>query len=185
MDVERPRRSGSRGFSLVEVLVTVIVLAIGVLGLAGLQIAGMRSNYSAYLRTQATLGAADLIDQMRVAPAEFAGRHLRTAAVGDASGSSHPILASWSEDLRSVLPRPADGTAQGEIDCAETDDHRCQTGNCEIIVRWNDSRAESAPAAGDQGSGSGATGGDDSGDEEGVTHQTLRVCTLLADERGS
>lgn len=54
-----------RGFSLVEVLVTVLILAIGLLGLAGLQLSSLRNNRTAYERSQATLLAYDIIDRMR------------------------------------------------------------------------------------------------------------------------
>ena len=55
-----------RGMTLIEVLVAVLVLAIGLLGLAGLQMTGLKSNHSAYLRSQTTLLAYDLTDRMRV-----------------------------------------------------------------------------------------------------------------------
>ncbi|MGR9107598.1 MAG: type IV pilus modification protein PilV [Gammaproteobacteria bacterium] len=53
------------GFTLVEVLVSVVVLALGLLGLSGLQVASLQNNHSAYLRTQATLLAYDMADRMR------------------------------------------------------------------------------------------------------------------------
>lgn len=54
-----------RGFTLVEVMVAVFVLAIGLLGLAGLQAKSLQFNYSAYQRSQATILAYDIIDRMR------------------------------------------------------------------------------------------------------------------------
>lgn len=53
------------GFTLVEILVAIIVLAFGLLGLAGLQLNSLKNNNSAYLRTQATLLAYDMLDRMR------------------------------------------------------------------------------------------------------------------------
>lgn len=59
-----PARS-QRGFTLIEILVTVFILAIGLLGLAGLTLEGMRNNQGAYLRTQASILAYDMSDRMR------------------------------------------------------------------------------------------------------------------------
>lgn len=55
----------SRGFTLIEILVALVVLSVGLLGLAGMQLTGLRYNYGAYTRTQATLMAYDIIDRMR------------------------------------------------------------------------------------------------------------------------
>ena len=58
----------SKGFTLIEVLITVLILSIGLLGLAGLQVRSMKSNHSAYLKSQATIMAYDMIDRMRANP---------------------------------------------------------------------------------------------------------------------
>lgn len=70
LSVDRRRRGGTlpranAGVGLVEVLVTVLVLSIGLLGVAGLQATGLRQNHDAFLRTQATVLAYDIIDRMR------------------------------------------------------------------------------------------------------------------------
>lgn len=54
-----------KGFGLIEVLVSVLILAIGLLGLAGLQAQSLRFNSEAYFRSQATLLAMDMSDRMR------------------------------------------------------------------------------------------------------------------------
>jgi len=56
------------GFSLVELLVAIMILSIGLLGLAALQIAGVRSNQTAYYRSVATQLAYDIADRMRANP---------------------------------------------------------------------------------------------------------------------
>ncbi|MCF6251352.1 MAG: type IV pilus modification protein PilV [Methylococcaceae bacterium] len=53
------------GFTLIEVLIAMLVLAVGLLGLAGLQATGLRNNLSAYNRSQATQLAYDMADRMR------------------------------------------------------------------------------------------------------------------------
>ena len=54
-----------KGVGLIEVLVAVLVLAVGLLGLAGLQTQSLRFNNEAYFRTQATLLAMDMADRLR------------------------------------------------------------------------------------------------------------------------
>lgn len=57
----------AQGFTLIEVLVALFVLAVGLLGLAMLQTTGLRLNSDSYSRTQATYAAYDIIDKMRAA----------------------------------------------------------------------------------------------------------------------
>ena len=57
--------TNTSGFSLIEVLVSMVVLSIGLLGLAGMQANGLKNNHSAYLKTQSTALAADMMDRIR------------------------------------------------------------------------------------------------------------------------
>ncbi|WP_051786458.1 type IV pilus modification protein PilV [Endozoicomonas numazuensis] len=57
--------SQSNGFTLIEVLVAVLVLAIGLLGMASLQLISTQSSSSALTRSQATMLAYDLAERMR------------------------------------------------------------------------------------------------------------------------
>ncbi len=59
------RHQHGSGFTLVEVLVTIVVVSIGLLGLAGLQINGLRANMSSETRSKATLLASDIVERMR------------------------------------------------------------------------------------------------------------------------
>lgn len=55
----------ARGFSLVEALVALLVLSVGMLGIAALYVESLRSNRTALLRTQAVTFAADMADRIR------------------------------------------------------------------------------------------------------------------------
>jgi len=61
------------GFTLIEVLVTMVILAIGLLGLAGLQLSALKNNTTAYERSQATILAYEIIDRMRANGTTVAG----------------------------------------------------------------------------------------------------------------
>lgn len=58
-------QSPKNGFAMLEVLISILVIAFGLLGLAGLQGFSIRNNHNAYLRNQATLFAYDIADRMR------------------------------------------------------------------------------------------------------------------------
>ncbi len=58
-------RGRGNGFTLVEALVALLAPSIGLLGVAGLQLSGLRNNLSAAWRSQATYLSYDIIDRMR------------------------------------------------------------------------------------------------------------------------
>jgi type IV pilus assembly protein PilV len=58
-------RHRSRGFTLLEVLVSLLVLSIGLIGVAGLQLLGVSNSRDAYFRTQAVMLSYDISDRMR------------------------------------------------------------------------------------------------------------------------
>jgi type IV pilus assembly protein PilV len=59
------RGNRSRGFTLLEVLVSLLVLSIGLIGVAGLQLLGVSNSRDAYFRTQAVMLSYDISDRMR------------------------------------------------------------------------------------------------------------------------
>jgi type IV pilus assembly protein PilV len=70
------------GFTLIEVLVAIVVLSLGLLGLAGLQAASLRNNQTAYYRGIATQQAYDMADRLRANLAGVrAGNYNNLAAV--------------------------------------------------------------------------------------------------------
>ncbi len=136
----RCRDAPARGFSLVEVMVTLFIIAVGALGIAGLQLAAMRSNHSANLRSHAILAADALAERMRAHPADFVGVVLDTDNPG-----GHASFSDWAQELaRSPLLASADKPL-AELDCSDAND--CRAGHCAITIRWNDARAEDAALA--------------------------------------
>src|SRR5262245_50380565 len=53
------------GMTLVEVLVTLVLISVGLLGIAALQLTTLKSNKDAYVRSQASALAGDILDRMR------------------------------------------------------------------------------------------------------------------------
>lgn len=140
IDEVRAERRRQGGFTLLEVLVALLVLSIGLLGLASLQATTSRYNYSAFLRSQATSLAYDMADRMRANRDEaLAGSYdvstfPSTAPVcGVVAGSDVAArdISGWQSALACSLP---DGI--GRI---------VRNGNTVTIgVRWDDSRGEEA-----------------------------------------
>lgn len=60
--------SAQTGFSMLEVLVTLVVLSTGLLGVANLQVDALRGNQSAYLASQAAQQAHDMAERMKSNP---------------------------------------------------------------------------------------------------------------------
>src|ERR1700741_2683720 len=74
-----------RGMTLIEILVAIVVLSIGLLGLAGLQLKGLQVNQGSVYRWQAAMLAEDIADRIR---ADRAGALNRAYAVSGGAPSS-------------------------------------------------------------------------------------------------
>ena len=77
-----------RGFSMIEVLVTMFVLSVGILGMVGLQAQGLKNNHSAYIKSQVISTINDMADRMR-ANSEGLNNN-RYAAIDTSTLSSNP-----------------------------------------------------------------------------------------------
>lgn len=94
-------RARLRGLSLIEVLVAVLIIAVGLLGLAGLQAGSLQANRVAYERTQASLLAYDIVERMRASrDAAIAGDYDNTLTETTVSGPPTPVpadVADWND----------------------------------------------------------------------------------------
>lgn len=128
------------GFTLLEVLVAMLVLSIGLLGLAGLMASSMRNNQSAYHSTQATWLAYDILDRMRAnSTGALAGAYGAANALGAPANCSTAApsgsiaaqdIGGWKNMIACALP-------QGDGAITVTPANR----QVRITVQWNDSRA--------------------------------------------
>ena len=135
------RLDKERGFTLIEVLMTVIILAIGLLGLAGLQLSGLRYTHSAYQRSQATILGNDIIDRMRVnrLVAEAGSYNIAIGAtpanascLGTGANCNPATLANadlteWKQSLAAILPLGDGAVIQNGASFT-------------ITIQWDDSR---------------------------------------------
>lgn len=89
------------GFNLLEVLITLIILAVGLLGLATLQNLGLRLGHESYERTQATILVYDIIDRMRANPMAVTAGNYNIALTGapPALGSDCGVVVCNAADL--------------------------------------------------------------------------------------
>ena len=120
----RPRRrSTARGFSLLEVMIALLIVSVGLLGLAGLQALSLKNNVSASQRTIATQLAYDMADRMRANPASVLSgdynyaTYSATSAAGQTTaacltttGCSATQLAQedlyeWNQQICAQLPQ--------------------------------------------------------------------------------
>lgn len=61
----RSQLRSERGITMIEVLVTLVIVSVGLLGAAAMVINGLESNRNAYLQTQASIFAYDMADRIR------------------------------------------------------------------------------------------------------------------------
>lgn len=125
-----------RGFSLIEVLVALLILSIGLLGVAGLQTRSLQMNQSAYYASQANLFAKGMVEAMRVnsRDAEL-GRYDISMGDDTPGGAGMPTreVERWIESIRVQLPMDGNHTG-GAI---------AMNGDTAVVeVAWLDARWE-------------------------------------------
>ncbi|MFZ2752689.1 MAG: type IV pilus modification protein PilV [Lysobacteraceae bacterium] len=130
-----PRSAAAvRGVGLIEVLVAVLILAIGLLGVAAMQATALRNSQSSLERSQGVMHVYTILDAMRANPnAARAGAYNMgmTCAVPAAGNLVANDKRGWIDTLQQNLGT----TACGQVACAGA--------LCTISVRWDDSRGTS------------------------------------------
>jgi len=141
----KPIGCAIKGFTLLEVLVALLVLSIGLLGLAGLQTLSLRNNQSAFQRSQAVVLAYDALDRVRgnrdqaaayvtafdEVSANFTTTNCPTAGCTAAQMAEND-LAVWKTEVARL---PA-GAGQIAIDA---------NNKATVEVRWSDNRDGANP----------------------------------------
>ena len=123
-----------------EVLIAMLILGVGLLGVAALQTVALKTNHSAYQRTQATFLAYDMMDRMRAnRNAALAGNYNLAMSANPAGGASlaEQDLDDWIDNyLAQLLP-----AGDGSVNCTNA-------GVCTVIVQWDESRSGGTASAG-------------------------------------
>lgn len=118
------------GFSLVEVLITVVLVSIGLLGLAGLQLTSVQNSNSSGERFIATTLAQDILERMRANRNRAIGPgkvyNLAMGADPGVGGVEGDDLTAWTDALDAALP-----SGQGAV---QVDNTNVAT----ITVQWTD-----------------------------------------------
>lgn len=87
-------RERQRGFSLLEVLIALLILSLGLLGLAALQAFGLKFTYQSYQRTQATYLIGDIVERMRANPVATRNNDYLINMTGSVPAPSQDCLIS-------------------------------------------------------------------------------------------
>lgn len=94
------KHRNSKGFSLIEILVAVLILGIGLLGVAAMQVMSLQNVTSSESRTHATLLANELGELARVQPNAI--NDFDVDRTGDCPASG--VLEIWCRSLQQALP---------------------------------------------------------------------------------
>lgn len=122
--MHKPRPQKLRGFTLIEVMVALVVLAVGLLGMASLMARSQKSNESAYLRSQATLLAYDFVERMKANLIEPIDPNKKYKILFVTDTSSNASAANTGSYALSSLPAcstpsgtvPASGASRASYD---------------------------------------------------------------------
>ena len=143
----RPQRA--HGFSMLEVLVALLVLSVGLLGLAALQTMGLKFNTQSYQRTQAVLNAYDIIDRVRANPSgiltgsyDNIGKDdtppsLPTCPCSPAQMANFDI-AQWKASLSSLLTDGKGALCRGTLDTALACTPVVSSNNFQVGIEWKE-----------------------------------------------
>ena len=132
-------RKRQTGFGLVEVLVSLLIVSIGLLGIVSLQIVALKNVGSSMERSQAVMQTYSYLDVLRANRAQAVISGLDIPLMNcdpEELGTSKVQQKKWITELQATLGPQA----CGKVDCLGG-------GKCTVIVQWDDSHAEGGSVA--------------------------------------
>jgi type IV pilus assembly protein PilV len=136
-------RRRTAGFTLVEMLVSLVITSVGLLGVAKLALGTVQANDSAFMRTQANVLVQQIIDNMRANQPEAAlGKYAVAMGVSPVgSDIASYDVSTWQTLLAQELP----GGAGAVTTSAQTNPLTGQAETvAEVQVQWNDDVAKTS-----------------------------------------
>lgn len=102
MLTQRPGRCD--GFSMIEVLVTMVIISVGLLGAAALQVKSMQYAYSSYQHTIATVQANDAVERLwaNVCALPLPGQTSAIREAWETDWKNDTRLPDWSGEIEEV-----------------------------------------------------------------------------------
>lgn len=126
-------RRQQSGVSLIEVMISVLIVSLGLLGAAALQATALRNNQGSYERTQTSILTQGIFDAMRANLVAVNANSYNTA--GYICTAPSPASLAGSDIARWIT------TLQTQIHSGACGSINCTAGACTVGVRWDDSRA--------------------------------------------
>jgi type IV pilus assembly protein PilV len=99
-----------KGFSFIEVLITLLVFSLGLLGIAGLEIIALRNTQKSYMRSIATVQIASMLERLHA---------------NHSSNTRSAECLKWNQENQQLLP-------QASGNCS------CQNSICYVTIKWKD-----------------------------------------------
>lgn len=142
-------KNSQRGFSMIEILVTLVIVATALLGTAGLQLYAMRMNQGGQFRTQAVFLASDIAERMEANKQEAINGNYALAntttpdalsSVCSTNACSTSDLAAydlnqWGNSVAALLPQPS-----WQITHTTTGNPSTYT----VVISWTDRSTDKA-----------------------------------------
>jgi type IV pilus assembly protein PilV len=126
-------RKRQTGFGLIEVLISLLIVSIGLLGIAALQVTAVKNVGSSMERSQAVIQTYSYMDILRAKRSQAVISGLDMPLTCDPENLAGSLLEQrkWITQLHDTLgPESC-----GQVDCLGG-------GKCTITVQWDDSRAK-------------------------------------------